>query len=176
MILSVPFCPYHFVPYHFVLGPVGGTTQERGHSLPPGTPHKKLRFAWKWYGQTGLRVPPPIEQRERLIRINEDTIQYNTQHRLPKVSQVSRSEARPESHFALELWLDSENYLTWLHLRDLTWLPTFVTWGHDFCMVLFNKCMGSWALHACLYRPRGVHSLSAYEAFPIFQNNMFKKV
>jgi len=85
---------------------------------------------------------------------------------------------RPESHFALELWLDSENYMTWkwldwLHLRDLTWLPTFVTWVHDFCLVLFNNCMHGQLGTACLYRPRGP-SPWAYEASPYFRTCLKK--
>ena len=59
-------------------------------------------------------------------------------------------QSRPESHFTLESWLDSDNYVTW-KWRDstfVTWLPTFMTWGDDFCLVLFNECMGSLALHA----------------------------
>jgi len=31
---------------------------------------------------------------------------------------------------------------SWL---DMT--PNFRDLSHDFCLVLFNKCMGSWALH-----------------------------
>jgi len=69
---------------------------------------------------------------------SKDPLENLTQEKLCCPDCLS---ARPESHLTLELWLDSESYMTWKWfdsiLRDLT--PNFRDLSYDFCLALFNK-------------------------------------
>src|SRR6218665_1245225 len=96
MILSVPFCPYHFVPYHFVLEPFsvvemqllsllplgrflvsflvdarGGAMRGCRHSgiriiIPPGRACMPTRVTCKLVKKEKLPQPPPLMEGEAL--------------------------------------------------------------------------------------------------------------